>query len=284
MKVFISWSGDLSRNVAALLKNWLPSVLQGIDPWMSQDDIQKGSVWFNDIQGALGSVTVGVLCVTQANLTAPWLLFEAGALSKGLTSTRVCPLLIDVDQSDIEPPLALLNCAKTTKEDMLKLVHAINANRGDGKLSTDLVIRVFEKWWPDFERDLGEIIKSTSSAPKKHRKSEDVLGEILSTVRSLRSEISRPISAPMQLALLNAVERAVKTAVSSPSTLKHRYSLLPSSMADAAIVDPLVRMVAHEYPGGMKKFLEDNGALTSSQYIQKFFDENSGSNPNETVT
>ncbi len=90
MTVFISWSGALAKAVAQLLDSWLPDVIQGVKTWLSTEDIDKGSIWSGKINEAL-STTVGILCVTQENRNAPWLLFEAGGLSKGLTKARVCP-------------------------------------------------------------------------------------------------------------------------------------------------------------------------------------------------
>jgi len=91
MHVFISQSGPLSKAFAELLATWLPDVIQRVKPWVSSQDIDKGSLRPNEINEAL-STTVGISCVTQENKDAPWLLFEAGALQKGLTKARVCPL------------------------------------------------------------------------------------------------------------------------------------------------------------------------------------------------
>ena len=41
--VFISWSGDRSERVAAALHEWLPMVVGTAAPWMSKEDIEKGS-------------------------------------------------------------------------------------------------------------------------------------------------------------------------------------------------------------------------------------------------
>src|ERR1035441_7313025 len=109
MKIFASWSGDLSHGVAALLKTWLEDVLQGCSVWLSSENIEKGSVWFSDVSDTLKDTTFGILCVSRQCATAPWLLFEAGALSKGLTSSRVSPLLIDITAAELKPPLSLLN-------------------------------------------------------------------------------------------------------------------------------------------------------------------------------
>jgi hypothetical protein len=48
-KVFISWSGAVSQQVAEALDEWLPNVVQAIEPWVSTNDIQAGSRWRADI-------------------------------------------------------------------------------------------------------------------------------------------------------------------------------------------------------------------------------------------
>jgi hypothetical protein len=49
MKVFISWSGPLSRQVAESLKLWVQCVIQAAEPFLSSEDIDKGAVWFGEI-------------------------------------------------------------------------------------------------------------------------------------------------------------------------------------------------------------------------------------------
>jgi len=45
MKVFISWSGELSGKVAVILKNWLLSVFTSAEAFVSSEDISKGALW-----------------------------------------------------------------------------------------------------------------------------------------------------------------------------------------------------------------------------------------------
>ena len=54
----------------------------------------------------LAAAKAGIICVTPSNLEAPWILFEAGALSKTLENTFVCPLLIGLEPADVSGPLA----------------------------------------------------------------------------------------------------------------------------------------------------------------------------------
>ncbi len=92
--VFISWSGERSRRAAEALYEWLPIVLQSARPWMSNTDIDKGSRGLEEVGKALEGMKVGIICLTPENLTAEWILFEAGALSKTLDAkTRVCTYL-----------------------------------------------------------------------------------------------------------------------------------------------------------------------------------------------
>ena len=51
MRIFLSWSGSTSRDLAQTFSEWLPSVLQAIQPYYTPDDIEKGQRWLLDISG-----------------------------------------------------------------------------------------------------------------------------------------------------------------------------------------------------------------------------------------
>ena len=89
MRVFLSWSGERSRRVAELLDDWLQCVIQAADPWMSSKDIDRGALWFSEITDQLANTAIGVVCLTKENKNKPWILFESGALAKGISSNRV---------------------------------------------------------------------------------------------------------------------------------------------------------------------------------------------------
>ena len=106
MKVFISWSGERSRQLALCLKNWLPKVIQSLQPWMSAEDIRAGGRWLLEIGTQPEETSFGVVCLKPENLKEPWILFEAGALGKMLRTASVCPYLLGVEPSTIAGPLA----------------------------------------------------------------------------------------------------------------------------------------------------------------------------------
>src|SRR5437868_2200122 len=101
MRIFLSWSGEQSRAVATALRDWVPRVIQSVTPWMSSVDIEKGARWFEEIGSHLESVNVGVICLTRANVSAPWILFEAGALSKVRDKAHVCTYLYGLEPTDV---------------------------------------------------------------------------------------------------------------------------------------------------------------------------------------
>jgi TIR domain len=102
MKVFLSWSGETSHAIAIALRDWLPSVIQFVEPYVSSEDIDKGARWSTDIAKELESSGYGILCVTPENTESPWLNFEAGALSKSIDKSRVSPLIVGLRRSEIK--------------------------------------------------------------------------------------------------------------------------------------------------------------------------------------
>jgi len=82
MEIFISWSGDRSKVIAEALNGWIPKVIQRLAQhvWMSASDIDPGQRWNREVAEKLAGSTFGILCLTEENLNAPWILFEAGAI------------------------------------------------------------------------------------------------------------------------------------------------------------------------------------------------------------
>lgn len=191
MRVFISWSGDRSGRVAQFLKEWISCVLQNAKPWVSSKDIDRGSLWFSEISQQLGETSVGIICLTQENKDRPWILFEAGALAKGLQSSRVCTLLIDLEPNDIGDPLAQFNHTMLTKDSIWSLLRTINSALGEKGLDPQVLERVFDTYFPQFEGEIEKIMKETTAAKRTPRKQDDMLGEILEQTRSLNSRLRR---------------------------------------------------------------------------------------------
>jgi hypothetical protein len=182
MDIFISWSGQRSKFIAESLREWLPKVIQSLNPWISSSDVTKGSRWQIEIAQKLEKSNYGIICLTPENMNEPWILFESGALSKTLGSSRVCPLLIDLTPTDITGPLSQFQLTKLSESDFFSLIKNINKEIGDLSLSEERINETFQKWWPDLRNILKETPKDESEI-NPERTERDILEEILYLTR-----------------------------------------------------------------------------------------------------
>lgn len=191
--VFLSWSGERSFKVAEALKDWLPMVIQSIVPWFSDTDIGKGARWASEISTQLQDQRIGILCLTSDNLDEPWILFEAGAISKSIGDAFVCPYLLDIRPADVQAPLSQFNATVAEKGDTLNLLHTINKALGNVGIHEKMLDMQFEKWWPDLEEKLAHIPKAEKKKNPRRSDSE-LLEEILQLTRSIMSAVNRPLA------------------------------------------------------------------------------------------
>lgn len=203
MKVFISWSGIPSEKCALALRDWLPLVLPNITPFVSSEDIRKGNQWRTKISKELAETKFGIACLTTENTSAPWLLFETGALSKSLEETSVCTLLIPPLKSEaVKGPLSGFQHTSFNKDDFWKLISTLNSLNGDNALPQERLSRVFEKWWGDLESAINQIITATPAKAVSERSERDMIAEILDLTRSIARATSdgqeeQPVSAEL---------------------------------------------------------------------------------------
>ena len=53
--VFLSWSGKASSDAAAVLRDYLPAIIQSVQPFYSPKDIEKGAQWWGALRDKLES-------------------------------------------------------------------------------------------------------------------------------------------------------------------------------------------------------------------------------------
>src|SRR5438105_14045761 len=99
MKVFISWSGELSRELGEAVRNWLPSALQHVKPYFTPDDIDKGAKWASEIFKELSAPSVCIIILTRDNLASSWIMFASGAISSTFDNASVCRIILDLDST-----------------------------------------------------------------------------------------------------------------------------------------------------------------------------------------
>jgi len=164
-KVFISWSGDISRRAAHALRSWLRLVVHAVEPYMSAEDIAVGNRWGSNIARALDASDFGIICVTPQNIDSRWLNYEAGAIGKRFTTTAVCPLLIGVDKPDLGFPLALYQAAECTQPDIRKLIDSLNRACGPAAVPAEVIDQTFPLLWPKLDEKLAPLVLKRNTSP-----------------------------------------------------------------------------------------------------------------------
>lgn len=211
MEVFISWSGKRSLAAAEALREWLPKVIQAIDPWLSKTDLEKGTEWNSVIAGRLAKAKAGIFCLTPGNLHADSILFEAGAISRNGEDTYVCTLLIGLEYSQIQWPLAQFQHSKFEKTDLLELLRTLNKHTEKPLLDTDLE-DVFQMYWPRLEEKFRNL--PSESGPQAPKASVDVMmAEVLELVRNLSTSSNKSEIADAELNAERTWLQAVATSV-----------------------------------------------------------------------
>lgn len=188
MKVFLSWSGEQSHKVAIVFRDWFPSVIQSLVPYVSSEDIDKGARWSTDIAKELEDSTFGMLCVTKDNINAPWLTFEAGALSKTMDKAFVSPFLFNIKRSEVDGPILQFQSTVFEKEDVKKLLKTLNKACGEEKLPDERLEKAFDVWYPTLEEELNKIQAPTKTKVSKQKSDDEsprieILEEILELSR-----------------------------------------------------------------------------------------------------
>ena len=187
MKVFICWSGERSQAIAQNLRDWMPLVLHFVQPWLSDVDIAAGERWTQSVAKELETTNFGIICLTRENINSPWILFEAGSLAKSFQGSKVIPLLLDLEFSEISGPLAQFQAKKVDKDGINEMMQSINQAEPQ-PIPETRINELFGALWPKLEKQLSLVPKKVAT-PKTTRPQHEILEELVAGVRSLESHL-----------------------------------------------------------------------------------------------
>lgn len=195
MKVFVSWSGELSCQIAEVLKKWIPCIIQSVEVFFSPEDIEKGDNWDKTISNELSQCNYGIICLTSDNTTAPWINFEAGAIAKSLDS-KITALMVNIKPSDIKGPLSRYQATKFEKSDFFQLISSINKAL-ETPLDPSILQNTFDTMWSALEQEANSVIEKHSLNKPIQNETKEIsenepLEEILQLLRTQNSLLTNP--------------------------------------------------------------------------------------------
>jgi MoaA/NifB/PqqE/SkfB family radical SAM enzyme len=115
--------------------------------------IRPGDRWRQTLDSHLAIAGFAIVCVTQENLFAPWIHFEAGAISQTLRG-RVCPYLFGIQS--VAEPFASFQYVHADRLGTQGLVLALN-DALEQPEDRAIVLKRFERLWQDLECRLHAI-------------------------------------------------------------------------------------------------------------------------------
>lgn len=214
MRLFISWSGQTSQQIANEMRKWLPLILPAVQPFITTTDIEKGAQWQGAIRQELEQSDYGIVVLTADNLASQWLAFEAGALSKHLGG-RVATILFNIGHADVKPPLSIFQGTVFGENEFRKLISDINKNvdpkdrRGEEHIDA-----LFPMLWTRIADPISLILQNaqspTDGPPQLDLKA--VVQEMLTLLRQQNSLLSSPAQffSPI-ISLLHSTPRPSET-------------------------------------------------------------------------
>ncbi len=250
LKVFISWSGQLAKDVAAVWRDLVKETFDSVEPFMSEENIGAGERGLTKIANELAGTSFGIIVVTQENQNSPWLNYEAGALSKDVhdETVRVAPLLVDFERkNDVSGPIGQFQASLLNSEGVEYILVEIAKIVG---VEEAAIRKRFTNSWREEYEDRFTSAKTAGGEPAITRRSNDeMLDEILTIVR----EIARS-PMPSEAAALSAAIFPVSASFSGSGGLSS-----PSVKRALIMLEPGDRITHAEYGPGIVEEVSGEG-------------------------
>jgi len=154
-KVFIAWAGDRSKEVGSEIRSSLHTIVPKVEILFSPT-IAAGDAWARRLQAWLRRADYAILCVTKESLNSSWMNYEAGATWKALRQANVCPLLLDVQPTDLSTsPLSLFQGRQFIYGDFEDLCKYLGRKT---RMNSDVVKGNLDNVWGTLEGKVKKIL------------------------------------------------------------------------------------------------------------------------------
>ena len=187
MRVFLSWSGNRSKQAARELHQWLARLFPASRYGCRK--LSPGGRWSVSLQEALNRSDFGVVCVTPDNVDSHWLLFEAGAISKK-SKALVAPLLIGLQPDELPPPLQQFQAVTSDYAGLYALCKELNSRMIDGRIEEKTLEKRFSKSYGAIEAALAKLGNRNDGAVGATRKRYASLVEFISGLERISKALS----------------------------------------------------------------------------------------------
>ena len=180
---------------------------------MSTEAISAGDRWNDVITDALDDIDFGLLFVTEENKEKPWLLFEAGALAKNVSRSKVIPIIIDASELELSrSPLFAFQHVGMTKDGVSRVMRSIYKSLERPIISNSVLTTCIDKWWPELDDAYKKLEKPKPAKAKKKLTEDERLDRIETSLSDVLNTVSRTIIKQPRSSTMDSVSYFVKHA------------------------------------------------------------------------
>ncbi len=168
MNIFISQSGDKSKKIAEVFKEWIENYFVDVNIFVSSETIDGGEGWFKEVINSLRESDFAISILTKENHSKPWINYEYGALveilkNKGIDKANVVPILFGITAKEISgEPIQQYQCISfedvKLKEKLKKMFFNINSLNGN-KLNSKDFAEKFEETYEKYKEKMEPSVK-----------------------------------------------------------------------------------------------------------------------------
>jgi len=166
-KIFISWSGNLGKEIAEVFGNWLKEILP-IDELFCSTDLRASSNWYEELKKGLKSSNLGIFCLTDHALSSTWMFYEVGFLNGKKKKKNhdfnhlIYPILFDLKQSNVDRTIFNYIQNSNFKKKQIKNLIIDIAEYHFPSVETETIITSFESKWKMLNKEVKQIIDNNT--------------------------------------------------------------------------------------------------------------------------
>ena len=173
IKVYIAWSGETSKEVASILKSWLPLMNSHIEVFVSGTDVPLGADWRDNLLQTRAACDCAIFCCTQDNISSPWLCFEAGQMSAA--EKHLYFMMFDTLPVQIKTPTPLRMFPFFTfeKEGLRSVAYDLNRLCGKWQIPPETFDPMFDGLYPTVKKMLAQVRDSRKERSQENQSAQN---------------------------------------------------------------------------------------------------------------
>ena len=121
LKVFISYSGDLSKSIAKEFNNWFREFIY-VDTYFLEEDIGLGQHMHEKLEEELEKTSFCIIFLTPDKINSEWMLWAAGMLSGKRSRIQTCVLTFNIPIKEVPEQLKVFINIEYSKDSIHKLL------------------------------------------------------------------------------------------------------------------------------------------------------------------